>query len=172
MNNNEVKKELSKFGAFVVQQSRSRLTKAKKNASGDLYNSLSYDIETFPNSFSFSFYWVEKDGVAYGEFVDKGVSGTKKKYNTPFSYKSKRPPAKVFEDWSRTRGIRGRDKKTGKFISRKSLSFILQRHIFENGMKPTLFFTKPFEQAFEKLPDELVEAYGLDIENFLNFTLK
>ena len=27
-----------------------------------------------------------------------------------------------------------------------------------------MFFTKPFEKAFDRLPDELVEAYGLDIE--------
>ena len=33
-----------------------------------------------------------------------------------------------------------------------------------NGIKPSLFFTKPFEAAFKKLPDELVEKYGLDME--------
>ena len=31
--------------------------------------------------------------------------------------------------------------------------------------------TKPFEKAFERLPDELVEAYGLDVEQFLEYTI-
>jgi len=35
-----------------------------------------------------------------------------------------------------------------------------------------LFFTKPFEQAFKKLPDELTESFGLDVEDFLAFALK
>jgi len=35
-----------------------------------------------------------------------------------------------------------------------------------------LFFTKPFEQGFKKLPDELIEKFGLDVEDFLAFTLK
>jgi len=34
-----------------------------------------------------------------------------------------------------------------------------------------LFFTKPFERAFRKLPDQVIEAYGLDVEEFLKFTL-
>ena len=32
-----------------------------------------------------------------------------------------------------------------------------------NGIKPSLFFTKPFEAAFKKFPDQLVEKYGLDM---------
>ncbi|MGB2339250.1 MAG: hypothetical protein ACPH7I_05125 [Flavobacteriaceae bacterium] len=107
----------------------------------------------------------------YGVFQDKGVSGTKKKYNTPFSYTSKRPPRKTLEEWISKRRFQFRDKK-GKFMSYKSMSFLIQRSIFEKGIKPSLFFTKPFEQGFKKLPDELIEAYGLDVEELLEFTLK
>jgi len=32
-------------------------------------------------------------------------------------------------------------------------------------LKPSLFFTKPFDKAFDRLPDEIVEAYGIDIVN-------
>jgi len=34
-----------------------------------------------------------------------------------------------------------------------------------------MFFTKPFEAAFEMLPDDIVEAFGLDVENFLKTTI-
>ena len=48
---------------------------------------------------------------------------------------------------------------------------MIASNIYNRGLKPSLFFTKPFEQGFKKLPDELLEAYGLDVEEFLQFTL-
>ena len=157
---------LNAFKKFVVQQSRSRLTKGRKNVNKKLYNSIDGDVKVSANSISLSFYMED-----YGVFQDKGVSGTKKKYNTPFSYTSKRPPRKTLEEWISKRRFQFRDKK-GKFMSYKSMSFLIQRSIFEKGIKPSLFFTKPFEQGFKKLPDELIEAYGLDVEELLEFTLK
>jgi hypothetical protein len=106
----------------------------------------------------------------YGQFVDKGVSGKKKKYNTPFSYKSKMPPSSVFEKWIKNKGIKGRNKK-GQFITSKSLSYLIARSIFNKGIKPSLFFTKPFNNEYKKLSNDLVEAFGLDIDKFLNYTL-
>ena len=156
---------LNAFKKFVIQQSRSRLTKGRKNVNKKLYNSIDGDVKVSANSISLSFYMED-----YGVFQDKGVSGTKKKYNTPFSYTSKRPPRKTLEEWISKRRFQFRDKK-GKFMSYKSMSFLIQRSIFEKGIKPSLFFTKPFEQGFKKLPDELIEAYGLDVEEFLKFTL-
>jgi hypothetical protein len=157
---------LNTFKKFVIQQSRSRLTKGRKNVNKKLYNSIDGDVKVSANSISLTFFMED-----YGVFQDKGVSGTKKKYNTPFSYTSKRPPRKTLEEWISKRRFQFRDKK-GKFMSYKSMSFLIQRSIFEKGIKPSLFFTKPFEQGFKKLPDEIIEAYGLDVEELLEFTLK
>jgi hypothetical protein len=33
------------------------------------------------------------------------------------------------------------------------------------GIKPSMFFTKPFNVGFERLPKELQEKFGIDIEN-------
>jgi hypothetical protein len=87
-------KYLNDFAKYVIQQSRSNLSKQGKNVNKSLYNSLDADIEVSANSFRIAFLMED-----YGVFQDKGVSGTKKKYNTPFSYKSKRPPLKPIEDW-------------------------------------------------------------------------
>jgi hypothetical protein len=103
----------------------------------------------------------------YGVFQDAGVSGTKKKYNTPYSYKSKMPPAKAFDKWIVRKGLAPR-KSGGQFTSRKSLAFLIARSVFRNGIKPSLFFTKPFEAAYKNLPQELVEAYGLDAIELFN----
>jgi hypothetical protein len=164
-----VKQELDKFGKFVIQQSRTRLTKEKKNTSKKLYDSLDYDLKVTPRSFSLTFV-MEK----YGQFVDKGVQGavsSTKAPDSPFKFKNKMPPRDVFVGWIKAKPIQGRNKK-GQFISRNSLAFLIQRSVYEKGLKTTNFFTTPFEQAFKKLPDELIEAYALEVEELLKFSTK
>ena len=39
----ELSKALNAFGKYVIQQSRSNLTKKGKNSTSDLYNSLKYE---------------------------------------------------------------------------------------------------------------------------------
>ena len=87
----ETQKALNDFGKYVVQQSRTNLTKGKKNASKRLYDSIEYQVNVGANDLSVIFSMED-----YGKFQDLGVSGVKKKYNTPYSYKDKMPPAKAF----------------------------------------------------------------------------
>lgn len=162
---NDIKITLDKFGKSVVQQSRTRLTKNKTNASSSLYDSLSYKLDVGRNSFSLSFFMND-----YGKFIDKGVSGTEIKYNTKFSYKSKKPPADIFITWAKIRNIKPRDQITGRFITNKSFGFIMQNHIFKKGIKPTNFFTKSFNQQFDKLPEDIVEAFNLELDDLFNFS--
>jgi len=159
---------LQAFKSFVIQQSRSRLSKGGKNVSKQLYNSLKGNVKQMPNSIL-----VEFEMEDYGIYQDKGVSGTEKKYNTPFSYTTKMPPIKPLAQWAKNRNIRLRDKE-GKFKkgNYNTIGYLIARSIYKKGIKPTLFFTKPFEQAFKKLPDELIEKFGLDVEYFLAYTLK
>ena len=164
----DLNRELNKFGKFVVQQARTRLTKNKSKkgkgttfSDGQLYKSIQYILDEEKGRL----YFEMED---YGMFQDKGVSGTKKKYNTPFSYTNKKPPLEPLMQWAKKKNIRLRDKQ-GKFKkgNYKTIGFLIQRSIFEKGLKPSLFFTKPFEQAFKKLPDELTEAFANDIEDKL-----
>ena len=161
MQKTEVQKELEKFRDYVISQSRSNLSRLKKNSSKRLYQSIKGDVKAMPNSMSIQFSMED-----YGIFQDVGVSGKKKKYNTPYSYKSKMPPPKAFDKWIVRKGLAPREK--GKFKSRKGLSFAIARSVFMNGIKPSLFFTKPFEAAYKKLPEELVEKYGLDALKLFN----
>ena len=160
-----VNEELNRFAKYVIQQSRTNLTKGKKNSSGELYNSLKSGVKVSKNSFSLEFLMAD-----YGVFQDKGVSGVKKKYNTKFAYTNKMPPPAKMDKWIVKKGIAPRDK-NGKFISRKSLQFMIARSIFNNGIKPSLFFTKPFEKAFKNLSSELVTAYKLDVEDLIDKTI-
>lgn len=155
----ETKDILNKFAKYVIQQSRTNLTKGKKNSSKALYNSLGYNIKETSNGVNIEFLMDE-----YGAYQDKGVSGKKKKYNTPFSYKDKMPPSSALDKWTVRRGIAPRDK-SGKFIPRKTINYLIARSIFNKGIKPSLFFTKPFEKGFQNLPPELIKGFINDIEN-------
>ena len=155
----EFKKALEKYAKYVIQQSRSNLTKKKNNASKQLYNSLEYKIQGDKISFL---------SENYGEYLDKGVKGSKSTYPessaSPFKYTTKQPPSKVFDKWSIRKGIAPRDKQ-GKFVSRQSLNFLIARSIKNKGIRATLFFTKPFERGLDLYGDEIVAGY---LEDKLN----
>ena len=182
----ETEKELKKFRDYVIKESRSNLTRLKKNSSKKLYTSLKGQYKLMKNSFSMSFSMED-----YGYFQDKGVNGVgpagKDKDGNPkkvvkdgkYSYTSKggikglkgMPPPRAFDNWIVRKGIAPRGK-NGKFISRQTLKFLIARSIFQHGIKPSLFFTKPFEAAFKRLPEELVVKYGLDAITLFNLTVK
>jgi hypothetical protein len=149
----EFKKALEKYAKYVIQQSRSNLTKKKNNASKQLYNSLEYKIQGDKISFL---------SEKYGEFIDKGVKGSKSTYPessaSPFKYTTKQPPSSVFDKWSIRKGIAPRDSK-GRFVSRQSLNFLIARSIKNKGIRATLFFTKPFERGLDLYGDEIVAGY-------------
>jgi hypothetical protein len=155
----ETKQILNTFAKYVIQQSRSNLSKSKKNVSKALYDSLDYEIMANKDFIELSFSMLE-----YGQYQDQGVSGTKKKYNTPFRYTNKMPPPKAFDKWTVRKGIAPRGS-GGKFQKRKGINFAIARFIFEQGIKPSLFFTKPFEKRFDTMIKQLENALGGDIEN-------
>lgn len=165
-----VKQELTYFANEVINRSKSNLTQKKKNTSKALYNSLNYELKTSKNnSFTLSFSMEN-----YGTFVDKGVKGrdsSLKAPNSPYQFKNKMPPLKVLDKWIVKKGLAVRNKK-GQFISRESLKFAIAKSIQLKGLETTNFFSKPFENAFKRLPEDIVNAYALEVEDFLKFTLK
>jgi len=60
----------------------------------------------------------------------------------------------------------------GRFGSYKTMGFILAQSIKKKGIKPSMFFTKPFEAAFKTLDEDIIEAYQLDLKDFFQFTTK
>lgn len=182
----ETQEALNKFAKYVIQQSRSNLTKSKKADTKQLYNQLGYDVEVMPNSFVLSFKMPE-----YGLFVDKGVRGKdpskvsknarikgQQAPNSPYRFGSgnyKGTWGKFtdsIERWAKRKNIRLRDEK-GRFTrgDYKTIAQIIAGNIYNRGIKPSLFFTTPFEKAFKNLPKELIEAYALDVQDFLKYTL-
>ena len=166
LDNENAKRFLTDFRNYVVKESKSNLTRLKKSSSKKLYNSIKGNVKVSKNSMTVDFEMEE-----YGLYQDKGVSGKRKKYKTPYSYTTKMPPAKKLDKWIVRKGIAPRNDK-GQLMTRKSLQFVIARGIYINGIKPSLFFTKPFEKAYKRMPNELIEKYGLDLDDFLEHTLK
>jgi len=173
---------LEKFRDYVIQQSRTNLTKDGKNASGKLYNEIKGDVFVGANSIGLNFTM-----PLYGMFQDKGVKGSdpsqvsknakikgQQAPNSPYKFKSKRPPSLPLELWAKSKNIRLRDKK-GKYQkgSYKTIGMIIAKNIWARGLRPSLFFTKPFESGYKKFIDtELIEAFGLDVESLMKTSLK
>jgi len=160
------KKALEEFRDKVIEESKQNLKSLNKGG-GTLENSIKGgEVKVTDNSLQFGIEMAD-----YGVFQDKGVSGVKQKYNTPYSYTTKMPPPSKLDKWTVKKGIAPRDDK-GRFISRKSLQFAIARSIFYKGIKPSLFFTKPFQKYAKGLPKELETAFALDTEALLAFVTK
>ena len=173
MKTDNIERYLNSFGKYVVQQSRSNLTKAKKNNTKDLYNSISFKVTTNAQGFSVQFFM-----SSYGQFVDKGVSGTQTKrtfkdykgkvIKSPYSYKNSKghsqPPSSALDKWVVRKGIAPRDA-SGKFMSRKSITFLIARSIGRKGIQGISFFQKPLGLGLKQFGKDLLGSVKEDIIN-------
>jgi len=165
--------ELKRFGKVVVKEAKTALTKKDKNVTSELYNSIRFESKVSKNSFELSFYM--KD---YGKFQDRGVKGKSsslKSPNSPYKFGSGTGKKGGLTDgilkWVTARRFQFRDKKNGKFMSYKNTAFLISRSIYQKGIKETLFFTKPFNKAFERLSNDVIKAYGLEVDKLLSDVL-
>jgi hypothetical protein len=183
----ETREALNKFAKYVIQQSKNNLRKSNKNVSKELYNSLGYDLNVSKNSFSLSILMED-----YGLFQDKGVKGKdpskvsknakikgQQAPNSPYKFGSGNYSGQwssfvgKLEVWAKRKNIRLRDEK-GRFKrgNYKTIAQVIAGNIYNRGIKPSMFFTTPFQKAFKDLPEELILSFGLDLERFIDFTIK
>jgi hypothetical protein len=171
----EVQQVLKRFKDYVIQQSKSNLTKGGKNVSKELYNSLKGEVITEDDYSIVGFSMAE-----YGAYQDKGVKGktsSLKAPNSPFKFGSgkgkKGGLTKSILKWVQVKGFQFRDKESGKFMSYQQTGYLITRSIFHKGIKPSLFFTKPFEAGYKKYIDtDLMKAFGQDVDTMIDYNLK
>jgi hypothetical protein len=143
-----------------------------KIASGDLYNSISYSVETDKNGDSTIV-------VSYADYFNYVNRGRRKM--------AKRVPLDVLMAWMKMRGItrfrdsRGRFKKG----SMKSLAFAIQTNIYKYGVRPANLYDggiDDMEQYFDDFPNNLppemrgetqsfFRSLEEDINNFIDLTI-
>ena len=181
-----VKKTLQEFGRRVTKGAKDNLRREKKF--GKLGKSIRHYVREGRKG-QFEFVMVMED---YGKFIDQGVKGKggSRKYkdgvklaspipwkkkrvltSSPFKYKTRMPPTRVFSNWSIRRGLAPRGK-GGQFKARKSLQFALAKSVYHTGIETTHFLTKPFNKEIIVLEDELEKAFGVELEVSLDKRLK
>ena len=169
---------LDKFKSSVIKQARTNLTKGRApfgshNNTRKLYNSLKGEAKVYAKGYYLNFQMEE-----YGNYQDKGVKGKRSSSrapNSPYKFGSgkgaKGGLTEGIQRWVKARKFQFKDKK-GKFMSYDATAWIITRSIYAKGIRPTLFFTKPFEAAYKRLPQELVNDLKIDLEKIFNYSIK
>jgi len=170
MKTEALERYLNSFGKQVVNRAKGNLQKSKGGGT-NLEKSLSFKVVTSAEGFSVQFYM-----DSYGTFVDKGVSGTEVKRSfkdykgrtitSPYKYTTKQPPSRVLDKWIVKKGIAPRDEK-GRFMSRKSISFLIARSIKRKGIQGISFFQKPLMLGLKQFGKDMLGAVKDDIINGL-----
>lgn len=168
-----VENYLNRFATSIVNKSKGILKKKKKVVTGNLLNSIKFKIIKTAKGYDVQFSMLD-----YGEFIDKGTSGSQKKRtyvdyegkrkNSPYSFGKTKDGGltRGLDKWIVMKGIAPRDAK-GRFISRKSLKFLMARKIYTQGHDGLSFFQKPLQLGMKNFADKLGKALKVDILNNL-----
>jgi hypothetical protein len=170
-----LKESLEKFSKYVVTEAKQNLSRKDKNVKGKLSDSIKGETFVMPNSIGI--YFSMED---YGMFQDKGVRGktsSTKAPNSPYRFGTGSGSGGIglgaaIRQWVKDRRFQFRDRVNGRFLSFESTAFLISRSIWNKGIAPSEFFSKPFEEAFKTLPDQLIKAYGLEVDKLLKSSLK
>jgi hypothetical protein len=155
-------------------------------ASGTLEKSLSYRLQIKGKSINISVYAKGKAGQ-YFLFREKGVNGTSKSQGAPYSFKKgsgskpakgqMSPMQKSIYDWMTIKGIRLRDKSSGKFKKstedlKQQVAKLIMFKVRRDGIKGWNAFEYAFENIWDEYEAKVVEAYGKDFNAVLENQLK
>lgn len=133
------------IGQDLVKELTRQLIALDKRVTGKLIKSLDYKLFVVESQRLVRELKIELTAAQYLEVVDGGRRKG-----------AKMPPPKALDKWIVLRGLAPRYK--GKFISRKSLQFLIARGISKNGIPATNVIQKSIDAVFKKRQNDLEEA--------------
>jgi hypothetical protein len=178
MKTEALERYLNSFGKQVVNRAKGNLQKAKGGKT-NLEKSIDFKVTNNAEGFAVQFFMTD-----YGTFVDKGVSGTNKRrsfkdyegkvISSPYKFgtgssrvgKAKGGMSGIMAKWVKKKGFQWRDKK-GRFMSHKSMGYIIARSIYSKGIQGISFFQKPLMLGLKQFGKEMLGAVKDDIINGL-----
>jgi len=100
-------------------------------------------------------------------FQDAGVNGSRVKlYDTPFSYKTKRPPIEPILEWIKRKNSNTVNNKpySGKETQfkesdKESMAYAISEKIFQRGMAPTNVYSKEIPKLIEDVSEGLADFF-------------
>jgi len=114
-----------------------------KIASGNLRNSVEATVKKGTAGFDV----IEISMAEYGQWVQSGRLPGKKGI-----------PISVIEKWIKQRKLKGRNQKTGRYITDKSFAFAIQKNIMKFGIRPSNFLDVALETIAQD--QQIMELLG------------
>ena len=169
-------KALQKIGKIWRKNARISLRKQDKVNTGALYNSMSVTVGEDNEGYFVNI----TPQVHYWEFVDKGVQGASRNIfsrqsESPFKFGSGKGPRGLrgaIDKWTVQKNIEGTRDAQGRFVTRKSLVFMISRAIYNRGLKPTFFISDTMKRLKPKAMQMLSKAMSEDMASAIRLNLK
>ena len=173
-----LEKAITRFGSNVIKDGRKILHNKKKTTQGNtLYSNYHYTMKSTKSTIELGLEF--GDAADYWQYVDQGVQGTGSKggrskttgqftraKGSEFKFdKSYDNPAgklvNALKRWIRNKPISLGDR------SINSLAYAMGYAIRRRGLERTMFVSRPVEVHSKKIPNEVTEAFLLDVESLI-----
>ena len=163
---------MTKFGSKVIQEGRAILNqKGKRTQQNTLFNQYHYTMKSTDSTISIGFEF--GDAKDYWEFVDQGVvgvggfkgSGNARGQGSEFKFKYANPGGAMvnaIQSWIKNKPISIGD------MNEQGLAWAIGYSIKRRGLERTMFYSRPVEKNLQTLPDEVKEAFRIDMQNLIN----
>jgi len=172
----QVTKALDRIGRIWRKNARISLRMQGKVNTGYLYNSIPVQVGSDADSFFVNL----TPKAHYWEFVDKGVQGATqnifaRQAESPFKFGSGKGPRGLrgaIDKWVVQKNLEGSRDAQGRFVPRKSMTFLISRAIYTRGLKPTFFMADTKKRIKKKALIWLTDAFGKDYAEALKLNLQ
>lgn len=147
----QLKDALNKLGVEIVAEVIDELTKNDSRATGDLVNSISYEVLETSDALMLNI--LSND---YFKYIDEGRRPGRKQ-----------PPTSAILPWVEAKGITFRTN-GGKILSSESTAFLIARSIGIKGIKPLHIKDKVISSILNTRLDYIKAGFKLDIQDYVN----
>lgn len=171
-----LEKAITRFGSNVIKDGRKILHNKKKTTQGNtLYSDYHYTMKSTKSTIELGLEF--GDAADYWQYVDQGVKGTGSKggrskttgqftrgAGSPFKFKYDNPGGALvnaIRGWIKNKPISLGDS------NEIGTAFAIGYSIKRRGLERTMFVSRPVEVHSKKIPDEVTEAFLLDVESLI-----
>jgi hypothetical protein len=135
---------LTRIGIIWKREMKKRINEAGKVASGALIDSIDFKVvqtKTGPK--------IEIQYLDYLEYVNAGRKprGSAR----PITAANGAVPIPALESWVKLKGLRGKNKKTGKPLPSLSLAFAIRASIWKRGIKPANIYDETLKSVADMI---------------------
>ena len=171
-----LEKAITRFGSNVIKDGRKILHNKKKTTQGNtLYSDYHYTMKSTKSTIELGLEFGDADD--YWQYVVQGVKGTGSKggrskttgqftrgAGSPFKFKYDNPGGALvnaIRGWIKNKPISLGDS------NEIGTAFAIGYSIKRRGLERTMFVSRPVEVHSKKIPDEVTEAFLLDVESLI-----